>query len=78
MEADLDAGRRNPDVNARKDAYHDLVKQLNTSATNIWLYNTPYTFIADRNVRGLNALTETPFGNYSPKTWLNQLWRAPS
>lgn len=78
IEADLKTGRESADVNVRKDAYHDLTKQLNASATNIWLYNTPYTFIADKNVRGLKAVSETPFGNYSPKTWLNQLWRAPS
>jgi len=78
IEADLKTGRESPDVTVRQGAYHDLVTQLNASATNIWLYNTPYSFIADPNVRGLQPLTETPFGNYSPKTWLAGLWRASS
>ena len=76
MDQDLNTGRQSGYPNIRKDAYDDLVKQLNASATNIWLYNTPYSFIADQTVHGLAKMKAVPFGNYSPKTWLGDLWRS--
>jgi peptide/nickel transport system substrate-binding protein len=74
LEQDVTTGRVNGFANARKAAYDDLVKQLNAGFTNIWLYRTPYTFIANKAVRGLNAAREISFGNYQPKTWLGGLW----
>jgi peptide/nickel transport system substrate-binding protein len=78
MDTDLTTGRSSGYPNIRKAAYDDLVKQVNASATNIWLYSTPYSFIADKQVHGLSQAEKIPFGNYMPKTWLGQLWRAKS
>ena len=78
MDQDLGTGRTSGYPNIRKQAYDDLVKQVNASATNIWLYSTPYSFVADPQVHGLAQAQKIPFGNYMPKTWLGQLWRAKS
>jgi peptide/nickel transport system substrate-binding protein len=75
LEKDLATGRTSGFPNVRKDAYDDLVKQLNASATNIWLYNTPYSFVADPSVHGLSNAEKVSFGNYMPKTWQSKLWR---
>jgi hypothetical protein len=53
------------------------VKQINASATNIWLYNTPYTLIADKSVHGMDQAEKIPFGTFMPKTWISQVWRQP-
>jgi ABC-type transport system substrate-binding protein len=77
MEQDLTVGRQNGFVSARKTAYHDLARQLNATATNIWLYRTPYSFIAQKKVHGLdvpNGPAHIAFGNFEPKVWLGTLW----
>jgi len=74
MEQDLTTGRTSGFANVRKPAYDDLVKQMNAGFTNIWLYRTPYSFIAQPAVKGLNPAREISFGNYQPKTWLGGLW----
>ena len=58
----------------RKDAYNDLVKQLNGAATDIWTTWTPYSLIAEPKVHGLQSATKIPFANFQPKTWLGELW----
>ena len=74
MEADLATGRTSGYPDVRKQAYDDLVTQLNQSAVNIWLYWTPYSIVADKSVHGLQAANDTPWGNFQPKTWLADLW----
>ena len=74
VEKDVTTGRTSGYANVRKDSYDDLVKQLNAGFTNIWLYRTPYSFIADKSVKGLNPAREISFANYEPKTWLGGLW----
>ena len=49
----MNTGRQSGYANVRKDAYDDLVHQLNAATTNIWLYRTPYSIIADPQVHGL-------------------------
>jgi ABC-type transport system substrate-binding protein len=78
IDEDLTTGRRSPDVDVRKGAYDDLARQLNAGFTNIWLYRTPYTLIADKQVRGLAKARLVPFGNSGAKTWIGDLWRAPA
>lgn len=51
-----------------------VAKQLNSQFNHIWLYNTPYTIIADERVRGLNGARTVPFGNFLPKTWWGEVW----
>jgi peptide/nickel transport system substrate-binding protein len=78
IDADLTIGRGSPVPDVRKKAYNDLAVQLNAGFTNIWLYRTPYSLIAERQVRGLNGPRQIPFGAAQPKTWLADLWRAPA
>ncbi|MGZ7002743.1 MAG: ABC transporter substrate-binding protein [Acidimicrobiales bacterium] len=78
LDAALNTGRVSGYVDVRKQAYDDLTKELNSGFTNIWLYRTPYSLIAEKQVRGLNQPREIAFGNYEPKTWIGDLWRAPS
>ena len=55
----------------------DLVEHLNAAFTHIWLYYTPFTYVADKNVQGLSTAQgpgTIPFGNFMPKTWWNQIW----
>ncbi len=77
MDKDLTTGRGSGYVNIRKPAYDDLVKQLNAAATNIWMYSTPYSFIAQKKVQGFDAPdgpTHVAFGDYLPKTWWSEIW----
>jgi peptide/nickel transport system substrate-binding protein len=74
METDLRTGRQSGFPGIRKAAYDDLVRQINAASTNIWLYWTPWSLIANKRIHGLQAASEAPFGNYQPKTWLAQLW----
>jgi peptide/nickel transport system substrate-binding protein len=74
IDQDLSTGRTNPYPAQRKAAYDDLVHQLNAGAIDDWLYRTPYSLIAQPSVQGLDPARQVPFGNYSPKTWLGDLW----
>ena len=78
LEASLTTGRQSGFENVRKQAYDDLTRELNSGFTNIWLYRTPYSLIAEKQVRGLTVPRTIAFGNLEPKTWLGDLWRAPS
>ncbi len=72
----MNTGRQSGYANVRKAAYDDLVHQLNAATTNIWLYRTPYSIIADPQVMGFAKATAVGFGNFQPKTWWGDLWRA--
>jgi ABC-type transport system substrate-binding protein len=74
IDQDLATGRTNAYPAQRKAAYDDLVHQLNSAATYDWLYRTPYSLIAQRDVQGLDGARQVSFGNYEPKTWLGDLW----
>jgi peptide/nickel transport system substrate-binding protein len=76
IDKDLNTGRQSGYVNVRKQAYDDLVKQLNAGFTHIWLYYTPFTYVAAKKVQGLDSPTgpgHIPFGNFDPKTWWGQV-----
>ena len=79
IDADLTSGRQSGYPNIRKTAYDDLVKQLNAGVTHVWLYYTPFTYIAQKRVQGLDTPqgpAHIPFGNFTPKTWWAQVWLA--
>ncbi len=78
LDKDVNTGRQSGYVNVRKDAYDDLVHQLNAATTNIWLYRTPYSIIADPKVMGFAKAKAVGFGNFQPKTWWGDLWRTTS
>jgi peptide/nickel transport system substrate-binding protein len=70
----LEAGRRDPDPAARQDAYDDAVRIINEAFTHIWLYNTPYSLVASKDVRGLDGPRTIPLGGFLPKTWWGEVW----
>jgi peptide/nickel transport system substrate-binding protein len=74
VDHDLEVGRSDGYADQRKAAYTDMVHQLNAAAIDVWLYRTPYSLIADPNVKGLNTARDVGFGNFEPKTWLGELW----
>jgi peptide/nickel transport system substrate-binding protein len=77
IDDDLRTGRESGFPKVRKAAYDDLVRQLNGAVTNIWLYHTPYSLIAQRSVQGLDdpsGPAHIAFGNYQPKTWWGTVW----
>ncbi len=74
IDSALDAARTVVDPVERKPYYERVAKQLNSQFNHIWLYNTPYTIIADERVRGLNGARTVPFGNFLPKTWWGEVW----
>lgn len=75
----LDGARATDDFNARKAFYETVTKQVNASNTNIWIYNTPYALVANRQTKGLNQARTRSFGNYLPKTWLwLDIWKQKS
>ena len=78
LDEDVNTGRQSGYANVRKAAYDDLVHQLNAAATNIWLYRTPYSIIADPSVKGFAKAKAVGFGNFQPKTWWADLWRTSS
>jgi ABC-type transport system substrate-binding protein len=76
IDQDLAIGRENPYPTKRKAAYDDLVRRLNAAAVDDWIYRTPYSLVTQPSVQGLDVPRQVSFGNYSPKTWLGQLWLA--
>jgi peptide/nickel transport system substrate-binding protein len=77
IDKDLTIGRQSGYASIRKQAYHDLAKQLNAGFTNIWMYSSPYSLIAQKKVQGLDAPggpSTIPFGNFAPKTWWSTIW----
>ena len=73
MDEDLRVARQSPDVDARKRAYDDLVKQINANAVNIWTIYSTFSIIAETNVHGLQKARATSFSSV-PITWLGDLW----
>jgi peptide/nickel transport system substrate-binding protein len=74
MEQDLKTGQQAGYVNQRQVAYKDLMHQINDNVLNIWLYRTPYSIIADKDIQGLGSLETIPWGNYQPKLWFANVW----
>ena len=74
MQANLEAGRATQDVPTRKAANDKVIKEINEQALNIWLFDTPYSLIANAQVRGLNEFRTKPFGNFLPKPYWADVW----
>ena len=74
LDAALEKGRSSNDLQTRKDAYHEVTRQLNTGVTHIWIYRTPYSFISAPQVKGWNTPRSVGFSGYGPRTWLGELW----
>jgi hypothetical protein len=53
-----------------------VVHQINANAVNIWTFTAPFSLLAAKNVHGLKTPSEVPFANFSPKTWLGELWKS--
>ena len=77
MDKDMNTGRESGYPKIRKAAYDDVVRQLNAGLTHDWLYYTPFTYVAQKKVQGLDSPTgpgHVPFGNFMPKPWWGQIW----
>jgi len=74
MQKNLDAIRKYDDLDTRKKANVDVVKETNDQALNVWLFDTPYALVANKNVKGMNNFRTHPFGNFSPKPWWANVW----
>lgn len=76
IDALLKIGRENPNVEDRRAAYKQLTQLRNEATIDIWLFDTPYSVIADKNIRGLNPLRENGFGDFLPKPWMwTSIWK---
>jgi ABC-type transport system substrate-binding protein len=76
IDAALEDSRTTDDVARRKADYLTITKQINDDAVNIWLFNTPYAVISNKNIRGLNELRQRGFGNFMPHPWLwADIWK---
>lgn len=74
LDKNLQAVRQTDDFAARKAANDAAVKEINQNAINLWLFDTPYSLIANKKVFGLNIFRTQPFGNYMPKPYWNTVW----
>jgi peptide/nickel transport system substrate-binding protein len=70
----LKIGRESADPQVRKEAYDELVRQLNAGVPNVWLYWTPYTLVADQRVHGLESVAELPLANFQFKPYFGEIW----
>lgn len=77
IDENLEKARTSPDQKVRADAYKIVAQRINEEAVNIWLFNTPFSLIAQPNLRGLNQARKEGFGNFLPKPWLlPSLWKS--
>lgn len=76
MEAAIKIGRESTDQEARRQAFAEIVRERNENGLDIWLFNTPYSVIAEKNVRGLNWFRAYAFNIFQPKPWVGGLWLA--
>jgi ABC-type transport system substrate-binding protein len=67
-------GRVETDRTKRREAYQKLSRDRNEAVVDIWLYDTPYSLIAEPNVKGLNWFRVLPWGNFMPKPYITGLW----
>jgi ABC-type transport system substrate-binding protein len=74
MDKNLTIQRESDDFATRKKANDDIIKESNAAAINLWLFDTPYSIIASKKVRGLNSLRTHPFGNFTSKPWWGEYW----
>ena len=72
----MNTGRQSGYANVRKDAYDDLVHQLSAAPPTSGS-TAPYSIHADPGV-GFAKAKAVGFGNFQPKTWWGDLWRATS
>jgi peptide/nickel transport system substrate-binding protein len=77
-QAALELGRQTSDLDLRKQAYDSLVQERNANAADLWLFNTPWALIGDKNIRGLNWFRTLGFGTFTAKPWITSLWLDPA
>lgn len=76
LDAAIDDARRTDDLNRQKQDYLKATQRINDQATNIWLFNTPYSIITQPRIRGMNQARQQGFGNFLPKPWFwTSIWK---
>ena len=72
----MEGARQVNDDAKRKAFYLAAAQRINDQAVNIWLYNTPFAIIANKDIKGLNPLRTHRWGNYLPHPWMfGSVWR---
>jgi ABC-type transport system substrate-binding protein len=70
----LALGRTTTDFDIRKAAYTRLAQDRNEAVTDLWLYDTPFSLVGDRNVQGLNWAQVLAWGSNTGKPYLTGMW----
>src|SRR5262249_22511140 len=70
----LDVVRQSGDFDTRKAATDKIVDQINGSATNIWMYWTPYSIVSQGRVHGMQGAATQHMGNFQPKSFMQDVW----
>lgn len=71
-------GRTTTGFEGRKQAYDRLMRERNEQVIDVWLFNTPYALIGDKNIRGLNWARAFGFGNFLSKPFIGGMWIDPN
>jgi peptide/nickel transport system substrate-binding protein len=74
LEDNLKILRESQDQTARKTASDDIIRETNDQVLNLWLYDTPESLVARRDVQGLDGFRTHAFANNLPKPWLAEAW----
>jgi ABC-type transport system substrate-binding protein len=74
LEDNLKILRESTDQTARKTASDDIIRETNDQVLNLWLYDTPESLVARRDVQGLEGFRTHAFANNLPKPWLAEAW----
>lgn len=77
-QAGLDLGRKSQDREFRQDAYTEVFKERNRNVLDIWLFDTPWAMVGERDIRGLNWFRVIPFANYLTRPYISSLWVDPN
>jgi ABC-type transport system substrate-binding protein len=76
LDANLKVLRESIDPEARKTASDDVIRETNEQVINLWLYDTPESLAAAKQVQGLDGFRTHALANNLPKPWLAEVWLA--
>ncbi len=75
MDKNLQAEKESEDLATRAAAIHAVGKEINEQAICIWLFDTPYSFIANKHLHGLNGLRNHIVSSGGPPMpFLAEVW----
>jgi peptide/nickel transport system substrate-binding protein len=74
LQRNLQSQRENTEFGVRKAANNAIDREINDQALHIWLFDTPWSIVAQKRVRGLNSFRTHPFANFVTKPWWGEVW----